>query len=108
MLMYDMNDAGGSIHIGFHRVSPNIRIIHDEFIEIRQKTQYYDRPETKFEYSPYQKGAEVDIDGLVFKLPKTVGELDIWAQQLQNCMFGYANNIISHETVIYGVKKKGR
>ena len=61
-----------------------------------------------FEYQNIYKEACVTTDTLEFRLPNNGEDLSAYSIVLNNCLFGYAENIKKKLTVVYGVFKDNK
>ena len=92
----------------FQKVKLNTKSLHDEVIRVSHLAAFDRGDHSTLVYKPHQKSVEVMIEDLAFRLPKDTVELSKWAQELHNCMFGYANTIKSGRSIIYGVFRENK
>ncbi|BAF73250.1 PcfJ domain-containing protein [Sulfurovum sp. NBC37-1] len=87
----------------FRKVKPTIRNLHSEIIRCSEYKENKKIQAITFSYKPKYRSACSKINDLEFKLPYTGAELSSWARTLHNCMTGYAYDILSGTTAIYGI-----
>jgi hypothetical protein len=92
----------------FRRPRPDIASLHDEFIRLSRLNRTYYGGKKLFDYDERDKKAEGLFEGFEFLLPETVAVLDRWSRILNNCMFGYAQGIHRHQSIIFGVLEDSR
>lgn len=86
----------------FKKVGASFKNIHDEFIRCVE-IEKIQNDNIDFEYEAHYLGMEDCIKEFSFKLVPTSTHLYVWAKQLHNCMFSYANKIERGHTAIFGI-----
>lgn len=85
----------------FIKSKSNIKSIHNRLVQTNSKQRYKELYEMKFQYTKEVKQKCIKIDNYNVTLPQNGKELYKYAEQLQNCMAGYAQNIKDNWTSIY-------
>ncbi len=86
----------------FTKVKLSVSRLHNEIIRCSEYKNNQKIKKMNFLYTPEEKAACTEVDGILYKLPNTGAELQEWAGILHNCIAGYAGLIESGETLIYG------
>lgn len=89
----------------FHKVSCNIKSIHDELVRLYNLNRNLYKPYfyKNFSYSDEDYKFEIEINDLKVRLPNNVKELSTWACLLKNCMASYSFDIEENKSRIYGI-----
>jgi len=77
----------------FTKVKLSVKNLHDEVIRVTFLDHLLIENKEEFKYTDEELNRCSTVDTLMFKLPKTVEELNLWSKILHNCMFGYADMI---------------
>ena len=101
--LVDSHEGFEPMYQNFSKVKLSINNLHNETIRVYNLAKFEFEQQENFEYLDKHKDTTGKYGGLDFLLPKTVHELHLWAQKLNNCMSGYANSIKRGQSVIYGV-----
>ena len=85
----------------FVKTKSNIRSIHNMLVQANSRQRYKEMYEVKFIYSKEVKQKCIKLDNYDVILPQNGEELFRYAEQLRNCMSGYAQSIKDGWTTIY-------
>lgn len=85
----------------FVKTKSNIRSIHNMLVQVNSRQRYNEMYEMKFQYTKEVKQKCIKLDNYDVILPQNGEELFRYAEQLQNCMAGYAQSIKHNWTAIY-------
>ena len=84
----------------FTKVKLSVPRLHNEIIRCGEHKKNEIINKMIFLYTPAEKAACTEVDGMLYRLPTTGAELQEWAGILHNCIAGYADSIEYGETVI--------
>jgi hypothetical protein len=89
----------------FHKVSCNIKSIHDELVRLYNLNRNLYKPYfyKDFSYTDEDYKFEMEINDLKVRLPNNAKELSTWACLLKNCMASYSLDIEENKSRIYGI-----
>lgn len=96
-----------SITKNFTPVKLHPRTFHDELVRISHLERARLMKKTKFQYTEPLLELQGEHEGLFFRLPETVYDLDLWSRKLNNCMFNYRQSIHEGRTAIFGIFENG-
>jgi hypothetical protein len=96
------------IEENFIKPKATLNSIHDEFIRLVNLQEQLIQEFTVYDYSEAELLAEVEYEGLEYRLPKNVLQLQQWATKLRNCMASYSADIYGGRSTIYGVFKNDK
>ena len=85
----------------FVKTKSNIRSIHNMLVQANSRQRYKEMYEVKFIYPKEVKQKCIKLDNYDVILPQNGEELFRYAEQLRNCMAGYAQSIKHNWTTIY-------
>ena len=96
VLFYEENNLNN-----FVKTKSNIKSIHNILVQANSRQRYKGMYEMKFQYTKEIKQKCIKVDTYDVNLPQNGEELYRYAEQLQNCMAGYAQSIKDNWTTIY-------
>ncbi len=91
----------------FERVAPSLEAVHDAIVLMHARYGTRQRATVRFSYPERYTDAEVEIDKVRFRLPRTSKLLGIWGSWLHNCLASYEELIREGRSVVYGVYLSG-
>ena len=77
--------------------------LHRELITHYRRQRILNTDQVLFDYREGDRKACGIFEALEFRLPQNSYELERWARELSNCMFGYRNAIAAGRSLIYGI-----
>lgn len=93
------------IALNFTKIPINSQYLHNEILRIKDISELSKSEDENimFKHETFALYSATQYGGLKFKLPRDTKTLKYWSLLLQNCMNGYAINIQSGISIIYGV-----
>ena len=91
----------------FQKTKANLKLLHNALVKANKTQRDIIALEMSFSYVKNVQDRCIDIDGYLVLLPTTGKELSQYANDLENCMLGYADSIYNNETVIYLFFREG-